>query len=719
MPQLLADMLVAWAPQIELETIWVTVTVMQLIWQTLIVLWVTSVGACVGSFLNVVIYRLPLGMNLSTPPSSCPRCHHKIRRRHNIPVLGWIMLGGKCFDCKLPISVRYPIVEAMTGGMFAWLSIAWVCFGWDYSPRWWLPSPNTLIVRDVITPFDDVTFWAFLVVPLILAATLHAAAWIDYDGQRQPWKLGILAGFAGLLLPMLWPSLRRVPGIYYLVSQFPETLGNSRGVWEARTAEISASSILMGGVDGLLGALAGYLLAWKIDALWMSAALGQQGLAREVQNYALRRRGLTLLMPLVGLALGWQRVLLAALAVVIVETLVSGYAWLKVAPPGDENAAGATANRTFCLPPAATLIACVLLSIFEFDLLLDLGRWTASIERMLVPLGISSAIGLLALASGHLAAKGYFGAHARSFPLQGLGTLATPSSPLSSQAHDMQPSDNLEAILKSPSYRIAAEDTDFLLRPELRPVRLQLELLKPEMILEEQGVESTIVLFGGTAIVERHHAEERARLARLDLEQDPDNVQLKRKLHRAERVLAKAHYYDDARELARIVSSSCQHESRCDYVVVTGGGPGIMEAANRGAFDVGAKSIGLNITLPHEQTPNAYITPQLCFQFRYFALRKMHFLMRAKALVVFPGGFGTLDELFEVLTLRQTQRMQEIPVILYGRDYWSNVIDFQYLADEGVIADEHLNLIQFAESPNEAWDIITRFNKLRANQHVD
>ena len=163
-------------------------------------------------------------------------------------------------------------------------------------------------------------------------------------------------------------------------------------------------------------------------------------------------------------------------------------------------------------------------------------------------------------------------------------------------------------------------------------------------------------------------------------------------------------------QFARLVSQRCQIDGQCDYVIITGGGPGIMEAANRGAHDVGAKSIGLNITLPLEQVPNPYITPNLCFQFHYFALRKMHFLMRAKALVVFPGGFGTLDELFDALTLRQTRRMQEIPIILFGREYWNRVIDFQFLADEGVIADEHLALISYAETPEEAWHIIARFH---------
>ncbi|RIK79447.1 MAG: TIGR00730 family Rossman fold protein [Planctomycetota bacterium] len=265
-------------------------------------------------------------------------------------------------------------------------------------------------------------------------------------------------------------------------------------------------------------------------------------------------------------------------------------------------------------------------------------------------------------------------------------------------------------MLNSPSYRLAEDDTDFLRRPELRPVRLQLELLKPEMALAEQRVRSTIVVFGGTRIVERPEAEALVRAAEAAAAAEPDNPVLARKLQRAERVLAKTHYYDEAREFARIVSSTCQVNGQCDYVVVTGGGPGIMEAGNRGATDVGAKSIGLNITLPHEQIPNPYITPELCFQFHYFALRKMHFLLRAKALVVFPGGFGTLDELFDALTLRQTRRMQEIPILVYGRAYWDRVINFRTLADEGVIADSDLELIRYVETPAEAWDAILSFH---------
>jgi uncharacterized protein (TIGR00730 family) len=277
----------------------------------------------------------------------------------------------------------------------------------------------------------------------------------------------------------------------------------------------------------------------------------------------------------------------------------------------------------------------------------------------------------------------------------------------------------LDAILSSPSYRVANEDLEFLERPELRPVRMQLELLKPEMLLTENQIHSTIVVFGGTAIVEQHEADHRLQTAENALAEAPGDPQRQRDLVRAKNVAAKSRYYEMAREFSRLVSSICQIGGRCDYVVITGGGPGIMEAANRGAYDVGAKSVGLNITLPQEQNPNPYITPELCFQFRYFALRKMHFLLRAKALVVFPGGFGTLDELLEVLTLKQTGRMQDIPVILIGRQFWDHVINFQFLADEGVIGDHHLKLIQYAETPQEAWELISRFHRLREESQMD
>ncbi len=274
---------------------------------------------------------------------------------------------------------------------------------------------------------------------------------------------------------------------------------------------------------------------------------------------------------------------------------------------------------------------------------------------------------------------------------------------------------NIQRILESPTYLMVEEDAEFLRRPEMRPVRVQLELLKPEFVLNEQGVNSTIVVFGGTQIVDPDTARKRLDAALRARAGAPDDPVRQRAVERTERIVAKSRYYDAARAFSQLVSKRCQIDGRCDYVIVTGGGPGIMEAANRGAYDVGAKSIGLNITLPEEQLPNPYIAPELCFQFHYFALRKMHFLMRAKALVVFPGGFGTLDELFDALTLRQTHRMQDIPIVLFGKEYWSHVVDFQFLADEGVIADEHLDLVAYADTADEAWDLIAEYHKRAAH----
>lgn len=272
---------------------------------------------------------------------------------------------------------------------------------------------------------------------------------------------------------------------------------------------------------------------------------------------------------------------------------------------------------------------------------------------------------------------------------------------------------NRQAMLESPSYRLAELDIDFLGRAEQRPIRMQLELLKAETILREAGIRSTVVVFGGTQIVPRDQAESRLAAAQHALNASPRDAALRRNVARAERILAKSHYYDEALEFGRMVSDFCRQEDhKCDLVVMTGGGPGIMEAANRGAFEMNAKSVGLNIVLPHEQEPNPYITPELCLQFHYFAMRKFHFILRAAALVIFPGGFGTLDELFEVLTLRQTGRMQEIPIIMYGTDYWKKVIDLQALADEGVIADEHLHLVHYADSPQDAWRIVVAFHRL-------
>ncbi len=272
---------------------------------------------------------------------------------------------------------------------------------------------------------------------------------------------------------------------------------------------------------------------------------------------------------------------------------------------------------------------------------------------------------------------------------------------------------NRAAILESPSYRLAEFDVDFLRRKENRPLRMQLEMLKTETLLREHQIDSTVVVFGGTQIVPREQAEAVLHEARLNAKKSPDDPRLARALMRAERIFANCRFYDEAREFSRLVSGFQPEAGQRKLVVMTGGGPGVMEAANRGAFEIGAKSVGLNIDLPHEQEPNPYITPELCFQFHYFAMRKFHFVLRAAALVVFPGGFGTLDELFDTLCLRQTRRMQQIPVILYGRKYWDSVIDFQRLADEGVVDDEDLKLIDYAETPQEAWEIIINFHGLK------
>lgn len=262
----------------------------------------------------------------------------------------------------------------------------------------------------------------------------------------------------------------------------------------------------------------------------------------------------------------------------------------------------------------------------------------------------------------------------------------------------------------SASYIPADKDTEFLQRDELRPIRIGLELLKPELIQKEEQIESTIVVFGSARLHEPAAATQALRQAEAKAAWAPADQRLQQQLAIAKRQLELAKYYDVARDFARLVSSICQVDGHCDYVVVTGGGPGIMEAANRGAADVNAKSIGLNITLPHEQYPNPYITPRLSFQFRYFAIRKMHFLIRAKAFVAFPGGFGTLDELFETLTLLQTGKTDKVIVILVGRDFWERLINWQLLVEYGLISQTDLDLFHYAETAQEAWDLIARHN---------
>ncbi|MBX3335063.1 MAG: TIGR00730 family Rossman fold protein [Nitrospira sp.] len=279
---------------------------------------------------------------------------------------------------------------------------------------------------------------------------------------------------------------------------------------------------------------------------------------------------------------------------------------------------------------------------------------------------------------------------------------------MGSDASDQPPAINPDG--HSSSYIPADRDTEFLQRDELRSVRLGLELLKPELIQTDEGIGSTIVVFGSARLKEAEAAQQELQRAEAEAARAPRDPARQRQLTIAKRQLELSQFYDIAREFGRLVSSTCQIGGHCDYVIMTGGGPGIMEAANRGAADVKAKSIGLNITLPHEQQPNPYITPQLSFQFRYFAIRKMHFMLRAKALVAFPGGFGTLDELFETLTLLQTGKTDRVVVVLVGREFWERLINWPFLVECGLISPHDLELFHYAETAQEAWDLIVRHN---------
>ena len=260
-----------------------------------------------------------------------------------------------------------------------------------------------------------------------------------------------------------------------------------------------------------------------------------------------------------------------------------------------------------------------------------------------------------------------------------------------------------EVLFQSDAYRLSSSDPDLLELDDLRPVRLQLEYLKPDILQSREGIRSTVVVFGSARV--RPDADGRAELDSAKASHQPDPIAVRD----LEKQLRQSAYYEEARQFANIVSRRFQAEGRPDFVVVTGGGPGIMEAANRGADEVGARSIGLNIDLPMEQMPNPYISPELCFRFRYFGLRKMHFLMRAKALVTFPGGFGTLDELFDVLTLVQTGKIDPIPIVLVGKTYWNRVVDFDFLVEEGFVAPDDLSFFEIVDTAAEAVQVICKF----------
>jgi uncharacterized protein (TIGR00730 family) len=268
---------------------------------------------------------------------------------------------------------------------------------------------------------------------------------------------------------------------------------------------------------------------------------------------------------------------------------------------------------------------------------------------------------------------------------------------------------------RSPSFRPAYKDSDFLLRDDLRPLRVHLELLKPELLQQEANIDSTLAVFGSSRIPDKESAERNLEEEREKLAMNPSDVRLLKNVEIAERILEKSHYYEMARELGRLVTAAAAEKEELAPMIITGSGGGIMEAANRGAHDAGGRSIGLNIVLPREQSPNAYVTPELSFQFQYFAIRKMHFLMRAIALVVFPGGFGTLDELFETLTLIQTEKVERMPVLLFGEEYWKGVVNFERLVDEGMIDQQDFESFQYVDSPAQAWEYIQSYYSAKSS----
>jgi uncharacterized protein (TIGR00730 family) len=285
----------------------------------------------------------------------------------------------------------------------------------------------------------------------------------------------------------------------------------------------------------------------------------------------------------------------------------------------------------------------------------------------------------------------------------------TRHEPLPSQfpkhpAEDPGAPARIKAITDSASYRRSDLDTDFLAEAPVRSIRLQLDYEKPELLLEQHGVRNTVVVFGSTHICEPAAARRTLTTLKAALQDEPGDKELAQRVVVAERILENSRYYDVARAFSRLVAEANKTEQGPHCTIVTGGGPGIMEAANRGAFDAGAETCGFNITLPHEQFPNPYITPGLCFNFRYFAMRKLHFLLRAKALVACPGGFGTFDELFEALTLVQTRTVKPIPIVLVGESYWKKAVDFDFLEEQGVIAPEDRELFWFAETAEEIWN---------------
>lgn len=271
--------------------------------------------------------------------------------------------------------------------------------------------------------------------------------------------------------------------------------------------------------------------------------------------------------------------------------------------------------------------------------------------------------------------------------------------------------EKIEKIIHDPSFVVAEDDKNFICSDEARGVRLQLDYLKAEVKMQKQGIDHTIVVFGSARVLEFDKAMEKLKQIEVMLEDSPHSETLHGELKKAESMVRKSIYYDEARKFGQLVGESGKTPEDCRVTLMTGGGPGIMEAANRGAQDVGAKSIGLNIELTHEQFPNPYITPELCFQFRYFGIRKLHFMQRARALVIFPGGFGTMDELFEILTLIQTKKSPAIPIVMVGKEYWNRIINLEFLKEEDVIGGHDLDMVSYVENAQEAWDTILQWHK--------
>ena len=288
-----------------------------------------------------------------------------------------------------------------------------------------------------------------------------------------------------------------------------------------------------------------------------------------------------------------------------------------------------------------------------------------------------------------------------------------PSPLPKSVSDDPEAAARVRANLDSPSYRLASEDADFLASDALRGLRLQMDYMKPELLMRENDVLRTVVVFGSSRICEPAEARRRFEALRGATPEGVSEREHARRLAVAERVLDNSRYYDVARDFGRIVAEANAAAGDGQTLIMTGGGPGVMEAANRGAFEAGAKTIGLNISLPREQFPNPYVSPDLCFNFHYFALRKLHFTLRAMALVAFPGGFGTFDELFEILTLSQTRKIRPLPIVLVGERYWRTAVNFDFLADEGVIDPEDRELFWFAETAEEIWAGIGKWERER------